>query len=119
MSWMQHETRECRRHSVFGPAIIHSPDISVRSLRTLVRLVSLRSALALRMQLKFLMRIVTYNIHKARGLDGRTSITRIAKVLEDLNADVIALQEIFSVCDSHQGQVEDLATELGMKSAFA
>src|SRR5262245_7840955 len=64
------------------------------------------------------MRIVTYNIHKARGMDGRISIKRIAKVLADLNADIIALQEVFGVCDSHVGQVETLASELGMKAAF-
>jgi endonuclease/exonuclease/phosphatase family metal-dependent hydrolase len=64
------------------------------------------------------MRIVTYNIHKARGMDGRISIKRIAKVLAELNADIIALQEVFSVCDSHAGQVESLASELGLKAAF-
>jgi endonuclease/exonuclease/phosphatase family metal-dependent hydrolase len=51
-------------------------------------------------------------------MDGRTSITRIAKVLGDLEADIIALQEVFAVCDSHQGQVETLASELGMNAAF-
>jgi endonuclease/exonuclease/phosphatase family metal-dependent hydrolase len=64
------------------------------------------------------MRIVTYNIHKGRGMDGRTSIKRIAKVLDDLDADIIALQEIFSVCDSFEGQAEMLASELGLKQAF-
>src|SRR5262249_8125549 len=64
------------------------------------------------------MRIVTYNIHKARGIDGRTSIKRIAKVLAELDADIIALQEIFALCDSQQGQVEALANELNLRSAF-
>jgi endonuclease/exonuclease/phosphatase family metal-dependent hydrolase len=64
------------------------------------------------------MRIVTYNIHKARGMDGRVSIKRIADVLSELDADIIALQEIFSQCDSEQGQVEMLASALGMKSVF-
>ena len=39
-------------------------------------------------------RIVTYNIHKCKGLDGRTSPERIAGVLQKLNADCIALQEV-------------------------
>lgn len=39
-------------------------------------------------------RAVTYNIHKARGLDGRTRIDRIAKVLAQVDADIIALQEV-------------------------
>jgi endonuclease/exonuclease/phosphatase family metal-dependent hydrolase len=40
------------------------------------------------------LRVVTYNVHKCRGLDGRTSTSRIAGVLEEVNADVIALQEV-------------------------
>jgi endonuclease/exonuclease/phosphatase family metal-dependent hydrolase len=64
------------------------------------------------------MRIVTYNIHKGRGMDGRTSIKRIANVLTGLNADIIALQEVFSVCDQQPGQVEALASELGLHASF-
>jgi endonuclease/exonuclease/phosphatase family metal-dependent hydrolase len=64
------------------------------------------------------MRIVTYNIHKARGMDGRVSISRIADVLGELDADIIALQEVFSECESKEGQVELLASTLGMKSIF-
>ena len=64
------------------------------------------------------MRIVTYNIHKARGMDGRVSIKRIADVLGEVNADIVALQEIYSTCDTTQGQVEALASALDMKSAF-
>jgi endonuclease/exonuclease/phosphatase family metal-dependent hydrolase len=64
------------------------------------------------------MRIVTYNIHKGRGMDGRTSIKRIAAVLGELDADIVALQEIFSACDSHEGQVEALASALGLKPVF-
>lgn len=64
------------------------------------------------------MRIVTYNIHKARGMDGRTSIKRIGEVLSELEADIIALQEIFAVCDAEAGQVESLAADLGLHAAF-
>jgi endonuclease/exonuclease/phosphatase family metal-dependent hydrolase len=39
-------------------------------------------------------RVVTYNIHKSRGLDGKTSPARIVKVLRELDADIIALQEV-------------------------
>jgi len=42
------------------------------------------------------MRIATYNIHKSRGLDGRTRVERIARVLEKIDADIIALQEVVS-----------------------
>ncbi len=39
-------------------------------------------------------RIVTYNVHKCRGLDRRVLPERIAEVLRQLDADVIALQEV-------------------------
>ena len=41
-------------------------------------------------------RIVSYNIHKGRGMDGRTRIDRIARVLEKLEPDIVALQEVVS-----------------------
>ncbi|MFP4444724.1 MAG: endonuclease/exonuclease/phosphatase family protein [Desulfosudaceae bacterium] len=40
------------------------------------------------------LRIATYNIHRARGHDGREDGQRIAEVLRELNADLIALQEV-------------------------
>jgi len=39
-------------------------------------------------------RIATYNIHKCRGLDRRVRPDRIAAVIRQLDADVIALQEV-------------------------
>jgi endonuclease/exonuclease/phosphatase family metal-dependent hydrolase len=41
-------------------------------------------------------RMATYNIHKGRGLDGRVSIERIARVLAEVDADLVALQEVVS-----------------------
>ena len=43
---------------------------------------------------------------------------RIADVLRQLDADIIALQEIFSSSESYDGQVETLASTLEMESAF-
>ena len=60
-------------------------------------------------------RLASYNIHKGRGLDGRVRVERIARVLEPLDADIIALQEVVS----HEGRsMEDhqaayLAERLG------
>ena len=45
-------------------------------------------------------RIATYNIHKCRGLDRRTRPERIASVIAQLDADIIALQEVLNVQDS-------------------
>ena len=58
------------------------------------------------------MRIATYNVHKCRGLDGRARPERIAKVIAALNADAIALQEIF------EDQAEYLARELKHSFCF-
>lgn len=39
-------------------------------------------------------RIVTYNVHKCRGLDRRVLPERIAEILRPLDADIIAMQEV-------------------------
>ena len=48
-------------------------------------------------------RVVSYNIHKCRGLDRRTRPERIASIIRELNADAVALQEILDV---RQGRPE-------------
>jgi endonuclease/exonuclease/phosphatase family metal-dependent hydrolase len=58
------------------------------------------------------LRIATYNVHKCKGLDSRVSIDRIGRVLRELDADVIALQEIFYT------QAEHLANTLEAQWAF-
>jgi endonuclease/exonuclease/phosphatase family metal-dependent hydrolase len=40
------------------------------------------------------LRIATYNVHKCRGLDWRVRPARILKVIEEIDADVLALQEV-------------------------
>src|SRR5918995_3800550 len=59
-------------------------------------------------------RIVTYNIHKCRGLDGRTRPERIAAVLVDVNADIIALQEVVGASPLKAGQAAEIGASLGM-----
>jgi endonuclease/exonuclease/phosphatase family metal-dependent hydrolase len=41
-------------------------------------------------------RVVTYNTHKCRGIDGRMRPLRIVEVLREVRADIVALQEILS-----------------------
>jgi endonuclease/exonuclease/phosphatase family metal-dependent hydrolase len=53
--------------------------------------------------------VATYNIHRGRGLDGQVSVRRIAEVLQEIDADVIGVQEIY------EAQAELLARELGMQ----
>ena len=60
-------------------------------------------------------RVATYNVHKCRGLDGRVSPRRIAHVLSEVNADVIALQEVSSIegAAGENDQARFIAEELG------
>ncbi|HYU79186.1 MAG TPA: endonuclease/exonuclease/phosphatase family protein, partial [Vicinamibacterales bacterium] len=60
------------------------------------------------------LRIVTYNIHKCRGLDGRTRYERIAAVLATINADIIALQEVVGASPLKPGQAAEIGAALGM-----
>jgi len=62
------------------------------------------------------LRVATYNVHKCRGLDRRVRPGRIASVLREVDADIIALQEVVSVEDSaheEQHQAKYIAEELG------
>ena len=59
-------------------------------------------------------RIVTYNIHRSRGLDRRTRPERIAGVLAAINADVVALQEVIGPGLSGLGHAEQIGAALGM-----
>jgi endonuclease/exonuclease/phosphatase family metal-dependent hydrolase len=42
------------------------------------------------------LRVATYNVHSAVGMDGRFRPQRIADVIGELDADVVALQEVLS-----------------------
>jgi endonuclease/exonuclease/phosphatase family metal-dependent hydrolase len=61
------------------------------------------------------LRIVTYNVHKCKGIDGRLRPSRIVGVLREIDADVIALQEVVSVEDGRpeEHQASYIATQLG------
>jgi endonuclease/exonuclease/phosphatase family metal-dependent hydrolase len=61
-------------------------------------------------------RVVTYNIHKCQGLDRRVSPARIVKVLREIDADIIALQEVLAIRGqgSEDDQAHYIARELEM-----
>jgi endonuclease/exonuclease/phosphatase family metal-dependent hydrolase len=59
-------------------------------------------------------RVCTYNIHRGRGLDGRTRLERIAGVLAGIDADIIALQEVIGASPLKAGQAAELGAALGM-----
>lgn len=62
------------------------------------------------------LRIATYNIHKCVGIDRRYAPERIAEVLNEIDADVVALQEVLCRPLTHKRdhQAEFLAEELEM-----
>lgn len=62
-------------------------------------------------------RIATYNIHKCVGIDRKFSPERIAEVLQEIEADVVALQEVLSHRNAYkrEHQAEFIAEELGMQ----
>jgi endonuclease/exonuclease/phosphatase family metal-dependent hydrolase len=60
------------------------------------------------------LRIATYNIHRSRGLDGRTRPERIAAVLGDIDADIIALQEVVGAGPRGGSHAEAIGAALGM-----
>lgn len=60
------------------------------------------------------LRVATYNIHRCRGLDGRTNPTRVAEVIRDIDADVVALQEVIGASQTSPGHAEELGALLGM-----
>lgn len=58
--------------------------------------------------------LVTYNIHACVGTDGRFEPARIAGVLRELDADVVALQEV----DHHHVEGYDLLDYLAVKTGL-
>jgi endonuclease/exonuclease/phosphatase family metal-dependent hydrolase len=67
-----------------------------------------------------LLRVLTYNVRRCLGADGRLDPERIAAVIAACRADVVALQEL-DVGRARSGgidQAEAIAAHLGMRSHF-
>ena len=62
------------------------------------------------------LRIVTYNVHRCRGIDNRERPGRIVDVLREVDADVVALQEVLSISGANRekDQAQFIAEELGL-----
>jgi endonuclease/exonuclease/phosphatase family metal-dependent hydrolase len=56
-------------------------------------------------------RVMTWNIRHGRGLDGKVDLARIAAVVRDSGADVVALQEVDR--GTRRTDRRDLAAEIG------
>ncbi len=66
-------------------------------------------------------KVATFNIHHAKGLDERLSLKRVAKTLQKLNAHIIGLQEVDNLIPRSyfQNQTKKLAQYLDMYYAFS
>lgn len=66
------------------------------------------------------LRIATLNTHSCIGMDGRCSPNRIARLIETLDADVIALQELDVGQSRSRGedQLRELSIRTGLQSAW-
>ena len=60
------------------------------------------------------LRIATYNVHRCRGLDGRTRPHRIVEVLRAVNGDIVALQEVLGAGPRGTSHIEEIGAALGM-----
>lgn len=66
------------------------------------------------------LRVLTYNIHHARGMDDRLDLDRLARVIRAAEPDIVALQEV-DVQVPRSGSVDqprELARRLACNSAF-
>ena len=59
-------------------------------------------------------RVVTYNIHRCRGMDRRVRPERIAALLATIDPDVVALQEVIGPGLTGPGHAEEIGAALGM-----
>lgn len=67
------------------------------------------------------MRMLTYNIHGWKGLDGRIDVDRLVRVIRASQADVVALNEVFHPLvppGASRPALDLLAEALGMTAAF-
>ncbi|MGM0506741.1 MAG: endonuclease/exonuclease/phosphatase family protein [Bacteroidota bacterium] len=62
-------------------------------------------------------RVMAYNIHHAAGMDGVVDIERIARIIRESGADVVALQEVDVMVgrSGHIHQVRELARLTGLE----
>jgi len=63
------------------------------------------------------LRVMSYNIHHAEGLDGRLDVERIARVITDAKADLVGLQEVDRGVERTQRR--DLPAELARLTGLA
>ena len=65
-------------------------------------------------------RVMTYNIHHGEGLDGKVDLLRIAQLIKEQSADIVALQEVDKGTERTQRRdfPAELAALTGMTCIF-
>lgn len=65
-------------------------------------------------------KILSYNIRNARGMDDITDFDRVANVINRINADCVAIQELDSATERSNGIIvlDELATRTGMYASY-
>ncbi len=66
------------------------------------------------------LRVMTYNVHGCRGMDGQVDTARIARVIAEFQPDIIALQEldVGRPRSNHEDQAHSIARLLAMTQHF-
>ena len=67
------------------------------------------------------LRLMSYNIRNAKGLDGKTDTKRIAAVVDRFSPEVVAVQEIDSITGRSHGRdfLAEIAGHTGMRHVYA
>ena len=67
------------------------------------------------------LRLMSYNVRNCRGLDDTLSYERVARIITDAGADIVALQELDSMTSRYPGQdvLGNLAELTGMYPTYA
>lgn len=67
------------------------------------------------------LRVLSYNIHHGRGIDDQVDLERLAKVINDCQPDLVALQEVDNGTQRTNGvdQTAELARLTGLHAQFA
>lgn len=66
------------------------------------------------------LRVLSFNIHHAEGVDGRIDVARIAQLIRDTRADVVGLQEVDRGVErsGRRDLLKEIADLAGMRFAF-
>ena len=67
------------------------------------------------------LRVMSYNVHHCRGVDGKIDYARTAEVINRVSPHFVALQELDSATARNNGKVciDELAAETGMHATYA